>query len=58
MVLFTEKYHHIKTKHLKESDVLLILNCDVRRKVVNIVLLQHLIQRKWPKYSMGIGKEF
>jgi hypothetical protein len=41
----------------RKSDVL-ILNCGVRRKVVIIVLLQHLIQRQWPQYSMDIGKEF
>ena len=57
MVLFAEKCHNMKTKHLKESDVLLILNCGVRRKVVIIVLLQHLTERKWPQYSMDMGKE-
>jgi len=46
MVLFTEQCHNMKTKHLKESDILLILNCDVRRKVVIVVLMQRLIQRK------------
>jgi hypothetical protein len=58
MVLFAEKCCNMKEKHLKESDVFLILNCGVRRKVVIIVLLQHLIKRKWPQYSMDIGKEF
>jgi hypothetical protein len=57
MVLFAEKCHNMKTKHFKESDVL-ILNRGVWREVVIIVLLQHLIQRQWPLYSMDIGKEF